>query len=102
MNQRGFTLVELVVTMVVLLAVAMLAAPAFQTAIGNAKIRTVAESIHNGLQQARMEAIKRNAKIRFTLSTSSAWQFGCEIETAMCPALISRKALRKALQTILP
>ncbi|SDK70895.1 type IV fimbrial biogenesis protein FimT [Methylophilus rhizosphaerae] len=91
-TQRGFTLVELVVTVVVLMAVSMLAVPAFQTAIGNAQIRTVAESIHNGLQQARMEAIKRNAKIKFTLATSSAWQFGCETETTSCPALISQKS----------
>lgn len=92
MKQQGFSLVELVVTVVVLVSVSMLAIPAFQTAIGNAQIRTVTESIHHGLQQARMEAIKRNAKIKFTLETSSAWQFGCEAVTATCPALVSKKS----------
>ncbi|MDP8566401.1 GspH/FimT family pseudopilin [Methylophilus aquaticus] len=92
MQQQGFSLIELVVTIVVLVSVSMVAIPAFQTAMGNAQIRTVAESIHHGLQQARMEAIKRNAKIKFTLATSSAWQLGCETVSATCPALLSKKS----------
>jgi type IV fimbrial biogenesis protein FimT len=91
MSQKGFTLVELVVTMVVLLAVSSIAIPAFQTAIGNSQIRTVTESIHNGLQQARMEAIKRNARVKFTLQTNSAWQIGCVTIANGCPAVIAQK-----------
>jgi type IV fimbrial biogenesis protein FimT len=92
MQQQGFTLIELIVTIVVMMAVSMLAIPAFQTSIGNSQIRTVAESIKNGLQQARVEAIKRNSKIKFTLQTDSAWQFGCETSTANCPSVISTKS----------
>jgi type IV fimbrial biogenesis protein FimT len=50
MQQQGFTLIELVVTMVVLVAVSSIAIPSFQTAIGNSQIRTVAESVRSGLQ----------------------------------------------------
>lgn len=92
MRQNGFTLVELVVTMVVLVAVSTIAIPSFQTAIGNAQIRTVAESIRDGLQQARVESIKRNARVRFTLQTNSAWQVGCVTEATGCPALITQKS----------
>lgn len=92
MRQTGFTLIELVVTMVVLVAVSSIAIPAFQTAIGNAQIRTVAESIRDGLQQARVEAIKRNARVKFTLQTNSAWQVGCVTQTTACPTLITQKS----------
>jgi type IV fimbrial biogenesis protein FimT len=99
MMAKGFSLIELVVTIVVLMAVSMLAIPAFQSAIGNSQIRTVAESIKNGLQQARVEAIKRNGRIRFTLQTDSTWQFGCEpvpasnmSSTSTCPAIIGKKS----------
>jgi type IV fimbrial biogenesis protein FimT len=92
MWQKGFTLVELVVTMVVLVAVSTIAIPAFQTAIGNAQIRTVAESIRDGLQQARVEAIKRNARVKFTLQNNSAWQVGCVIQTTTCPTVITQKS----------
>lgn len=91
MRQLGFTLIEVVVTVAVLVAVSTIAIPAFQASIGNAQIRTVAESIRNGLQQARAEAIKRNARIRFTLQTSSAWQIGCVTVAADCPAVITQK-----------
>lgn len=92
MRQFGFTLIEVVVTVAVLVAVSTIAIPAFQASIGNAQIRTVAESIRNGLQQARAEAIKRNARIRFTLQTSSAWQIGCVTVAADCPAVITQKS----------
>lgn len=92
MQQQGFTLIELVVTVVVLMAVSMLAIPAFQSAIGNSQIRTVTESVNNGLQQARMEAIKRNNKVKFTLQTNSSWQLGCETVTTTCPEVISKKS----------
>jgi type IV fimbrial biogenesis protein FimT len=92
MQQRGFTLVELVVTVVVMMAVSMLAIPSFQTAVGNSQIRSVAESIKNGLQQARAEAIKRNANIRFVLQRDSSWQLGCQTVTVTCPAVISKKS----------
>ncbi|MGP1716647.1 MAG: GspH/FimT family pseudopilin [Methylophilus sp.] len=92
MQQQGFTLIELVVTVVVLMAVSMLAIPAFQSSLGNSQIRTVAESIKNGLQQARAEAIKRNASIKFTLQSNSSWQLGCQTVTDNCPANISAKS----------
>lgn len=92
MRQHGYTLIELVVTMMVMVAVTTIAIPAFQTSVGNAQIRTVAESIRNGLQQARAEAIKRNARVQFVLQTSSEWQIGCVTVTATCPALITKKS----------
>lgn len=95
MPQKGFTLIELVVTIVVLMAVSTIAIPAFQSSIGNAQIRTVAESIRNGLQQARAEAIKRNTRIKFTLQSNSAWQFGCMTEASGCPALIVQKSAKE-------
>ena len=98
MQQQGFSLIELVVTVVVLMTVSVFAIPAFQTSIGNSQIRTVTESIKNGLQQARVEAMKRNARIRFTLQENGAWQLGCvaaPVDAAAapaCPAIISQKS----------
>lgn len=91
MQQQGFSLIELVVTMAVLVSVTTIAIPAFQTSIGNAQVRTVAESIRNGLQQARAEAIKRNARVKMTLAENSAWQIGCVTVTPACPGLIAQK-----------
>ena len=51
-----------------------LAMPSFQTWIRNAQIRNAAESIANGLQRARAEAVARNTNIEFVLTAgSSTW-----------------------------
>lgn len=92
LRQHGFSLVELVVAIAVMITVTLLAIPAYQSSIGNSQIRTVAESVHAGLQQARMEAIKRNTKVQFSLSTNSSWQLGCVTVTEQCPSVIASKS----------
>lgn len=67
---RGFSLIELVVAVAILGILLALGLPGFTTWTGNMKIRTAAESIQNGLQLARGEAVRRNAQIRFQLVSS--------------------------------
>lgn len=98
-TQHGYSLVELVVGLAVLMGLTALAVPAFNSSIANSQIRTVASAIHDGLQLARMEAIKRNTKIRFTLSSDSSWQFGCSTVTTTCPAVIASKSASEGAGT---
>lgn len=71
--QRGVTLIELLVSIVILAILMSLGMPSFQTMIQNASIRTATEAIQDGLQLARAEAIKRNNRVRFALGANSAW-----------------------------
>ncbi|MCJ0765185.1 GspH/FimT family pseudopilin [Variovorax terrae] len=67
---RGFSLIELMVG-VTLLAIALtMAAPSFSEWIRNTQIRSTAESLQNGLQFARAEAVRRNTAVRFQLTSS--------------------------------
>lgn len=50
-----------------------LAMPSFQTWLQNAQIRNAAESIQNGLQRARAEAVGRNTNVEFVLGVASSW-----------------------------
>ncbi len=52
---------------------AMFAMPSFQDMLRNAEIRNAAESITNGLQRARAEAVARNTNVQFILGTGSSW-----------------------------
>ena len=54
----------------VLLAVAV---PSFQTLILNMSLTSAANELTAALQQARMEAIRRNKKVSFQLDTSRQW-----------------------------
>ena len=74
-NQRGVTLIELLIGLAILGGLLAMAAPFAGKMITNAKIRTAAESILNGLQLARSSAVSQNSQVRFELpnGTDSSW-----------------------------
>lgn len=83
-GQSGVTLVELVIAMAILAILATLALPSFQTMIENQRLRAAAESMLNGLQLARAEAIRRNARVRFVIeATGPGWKVELEDATAI-------------------
>lgn len=45
----------------------------YRTWVQNTQIRNAAESIQNGVQRARGEAVKCNANVAFTLGAASSW-----------------------------
>jgi len=66
-SQRGFTIVEVMISLVVLGVLIGLGAPGFVEWLQNQQIRAAAEATLNGLQVARGEAVRRNAPVRFQL-----------------------------------
>jgi len=66
-RQEGFTIVELVVTITVLALILLVAMPSIGNWLTNTRIRNMAESLQNGLQTARNEAVRRNQNIGFYL-----------------------------------
>jgi type IV fimbrial biogenesis protein FimT len=84
-RRRGFTLIELIVVLVVLALAMAVAAPTISATIENAKLRSHADALQAGIQMARMEAMKRNTNVRFTLvSQNSSYQLDgtCAASTA--------------------
>jgi type IV fimbrial biogenesis protein FimT len=71
--QRGFTLIELMVTIGTLTILIVAAVPSILTTVRNTQIRSIASSWRDGLAQARIEAIRRNALVRFSPNGAS-WQ----------------------------
>lgn len=92
-RQRGVTLIELVVTLSVVAILATLAIPSFRSLILNRQISASAESILNGLQLARAEAVRRNTQVQFVLNADGTWAVGCITVTASCPASIQSSTL---------
>lgn len=77
---RGFTLIELMITMAVLAIIVMVGLPTFQLTMQNLQVRAAAESILNGLELAKQEAVKRNALVNFNLTNAAGladWNFVC-------------------------
>ena len=65
--QRGFTIIEVMISLVVLGVLISLGAPGFVEWLQNQQIRAAAEATLNGLQVARGEAVRRNTPVRFQL-----------------------------------
>ena len=70
---RGFTLIELLVGLAIFGILIVSALPSYSAWIQNTKIRNAAESVQNGLQLARTEAVLRNTSVQFAFGVDSAW-----------------------------
>ncbi|NGM90894.1 prepilin-type N-terminal cleavage/methylation domain-containing protein [Parapusillimonas sp. SGNA-6] len=70
----GFTLIEMMVTIALMCILTMLAMPSFSTWVANNKVRTVSDSLQNGLRFAQAEALRRSRPMVFSLTNSAAPQ----------------------------
>jgi type IV fimbrial biogenesis protein FimT len=99
-HQRGFNLIEASVTLAVLALLTALMAPSVVDWLRGTQVRGVAEAAQNGLQKARMEALRRNQVVTLWLvstatpgvldnscalaSNSSAWVISVQDPSSLC------------------
>jgi type IV fimbrial biogenesis protein FimT len=70
-RQPGFSLIEIMVAMAIFIVLLGIAAPNFAAWIQNTQIRTASESVLNGLQLAKAEAVRRNVSVGFYLTDTA-------------------------------
>jgi type IV fimbrial biogenesis protein FimT len=68
---RGFTLIELMVTITLLSILILLSLPSFTAWIRNSQIRTVAEALQGGLRTAQAEALRRNRQLVLSFTNAT-------------------------------
>jgi type IV fimbrial biogenesis protein FimT len=101
-RERGFTLVELLITMAVALVLIMIAVPSFKNLTLSNKLNTAANDIVNAIHVARMEAVKRNANTQLcsnsaSANTSDTLGGACTTQTGAVYALTSSGAVSPVL-----
>jgi type IV fimbrial biogenesis protein FimT len=82
-------MVELLVAVVILGILMAVAAPALSSWVQNAQIRSTADSIQNGLQLARGEAVRRNSQMYFQLTTTI--DKNCALSTTSSNWVVSQR-----------
>jgi len=70
-DQQGFSLIELMVTIAIFSVLLLAAMPSFSGWIANARVRSVAEEVANGLRMAQSEAVRRNRPVAFVLTNNT-------------------------------
>jgi type IV fimbrial biogenesis protein FimT len=75
-KQKGFTLVELMVTIAVLAIILSLAVPSFQQTLASSQLTSVTNDLYTSLMQARTDATRQG--VRMTVCKSNAAHDNCD------------------------
>lgn len=67
---RGITLIEILVTLAIFVMLLFAAAPNLSAWIQGTRMRTVSETLQNGVRQAQAEALRRNRTVVFFLTNA--------------------------------
>ncbi|NMG73188.1 GspH/FimT family pseudopilin [Aromatoleum diolicum] len=70
-NIAGFTLIEAMTTISILMIIVGLAGPSFEMMLARFRVRSGADTVMAGLLLARSEALRRNQPVKFTLTAGS-------------------------------
>lgn len=86
-KQKGFTLIELMVTVGVMSIMASFAAPSLSQLLVSQRVRTTGYSLVSDLVLARSEALKRGASVTITPAVTSDWTQGWNVKDANAQVL---------------
>ncbi len=67
---KGFTMIELMVTIAIFSILIALGVPAMRTWVSNVKVRSVADALQNGVRLAQTESLRRSRQVVFSLTTT--------------------------------
>ena len=74
-HSSGFTLIELMVTVVVLAIITTIAAPNISSQLANQRVKSTTATLSNALKEAKVESIIRRQKVTLSYDNTSDLRF---------------------------
>lgn len=100
--QRGFTLVELIITLAVAAIIVTMAIPSFNTFVRGSRATTQVNDLITSLQFARGEAVKENKRVSICMSSDQSTCNGASLADGWIVFLDDdRNGTRAATETLL-
>lgn len=100
--QHGMTLVEIMISLVVLGILLMVALPQFSAWLQNLQLRAATEASLNGLQIARAEAIRRNTLVQLVVGPGTGWTVSDAASGALIQSKVHAEGTANAAVAITP
>jgi type IV fimbrial biogenesis protein FimT len=100
--ERGFTLIEVMISITVLGIILMIGLPSFASWLQNQQLRAASEGLLNGLQTARAEAIRRNLLVQIVVGPGTGWSVTEAVSTAPIQTRVKEEGSPNAVLTVTP
>lgn len=79
---RGFTLIEMGITLAVLAILAMIAVPSYRDSIDQTRLKSAAEALYGEFQSAKSMAPQRKTSVTIQFAIGAAWCAGTTVKPA--------------------